>query len=156
MVISLWEWWFTSWWLNHPFEKICSSSWKSFPKHRVENSQDIWVATNQFTLVTLSLFFGNGQPSFQVALQNKTSQKFHVCFFACHHCCVVHKNTVKTNCTKMLGKPTKKIGSLEIASIQNSFGNLLLKTCCDLSPNEKNTLLILTPAQHQVVYTGMP
>ena len=47
------------------------------------------------------------------------SQKFHVLLF-----CVP-----PLLCTKMLRKPTKKIGSLKIAGIQNSFGNLLLQTC---------------------------
>ena len=89
-----------------------TSGWK-FPKY-LSCHQPVYPSDS------VSFFFGNGQPSLQVALKS-----FMFCFFACHHCCV----------QKCWGNQPK--GSLKIAGIQNSFGNLLLKTCCDLSPKEK-------------------
>ena len=35
----------SSWWLNQPIWKICSSNWDHFPRDRGENSQNVWVAT---------------------------------------------------------------------------------------------------------------
>ena len=54
----------SSWWLNQPIWKICSSNWKSSPS-RGENSKNVWVATTSpcfHALHDCANFFGSTAP----------------------------------------------------------------------------------------------